>query len=352
MPIKKKNRAPSMADIAKVAGVHKMTVSRVLNDYPHVSEEVREKVLSAATKLGYQKNNLISNVMTQVARSRSVDYGTPIIYLSDEPSAEFESLNFSTQAIIRRGKERAALYGFSFESMRYRDGEFSHERINQILKARGVQGLIINVGYEDPVELKLDWERLVAVTSGGRLKYPRNLPQVHSDIPRYMRHCCRELDNRGYERVGFLVSTKALEVFSGFSLSSPLLYQHELPENQRVPLLITEGYAEQDEFMEWFEAHKPDAVVSYMGEVYDWLAEAGYRVAEDVGLVFTNIQNLQSRESRFSGIYQDRGLLGEAAVDHVVQGLLAGDYGLPKHAGRFLIPFEWNEGQTLRPRLK
>ena len=67
-----------MADIAKLADVHKMTVSRVLNHFPHVSDELRQKVWDAAHELGYRKNNLISNVMTQVARSRDVSYGTSI----------------------------------------------------------------------------------------------------------------------------------------------------------------------------------------------------------------------------------------------------------------------------------
>ena len=45
-----------MRDVARLAGVSIKTVSRVVNDEPAVSEELRVKVLSAAAQLGYRPN--------------------------------------------------------------------------------------------------------------------------------------------------------------------------------------------------------------------------------------------------------------------------------------------------------
>ena len=45
--------APKMKDVAKLAGVSIKTVSRVLNNEPHVKEELRDKVKSAVDELGY-----------------------------------------------------------------------------------------------------------------------------------------------------------------------------------------------------------------------------------------------------------------------------------------------------------
>lgn len=47
---------PTIIDIAKKAGVSFKTVSRVLNDNPHVKEELRNRVLEAATALNYRPN--------------------------------------------------------------------------------------------------------------------------------------------------------------------------------------------------------------------------------------------------------------------------------------------------------
>ncbi|MEC0123483.1 LacI family DNA-binding transcriptional regulator [Paenibacillus pabuli] len=47
---------PTIIDISHVSGVSKSTVSRVLNDHPHVSIESRQKVQKAIQELGYVRN--------------------------------------------------------------------------------------------------------------------------------------------------------------------------------------------------------------------------------------------------------------------------------------------------------
>lgn len=47
---------PRSADVARLAGVSRKTVSRVLNNEPYVSEDARTKVLAAAEELGYRLN--------------------------------------------------------------------------------------------------------------------------------------------------------------------------------------------------------------------------------------------------------------------------------------------------------
>lgn len=48
--------AAVMVDVARRVGVSQKTVSRVLNDAPHVRPEVRERVLAAVDELGYRPN--------------------------------------------------------------------------------------------------------------------------------------------------------------------------------------------------------------------------------------------------------------------------------------------------------
>ncbi len=50
------DRTPAMADVARVAGVSLMTVSRVVNDHPRVSAATRKKVQKAIEQLGYRAN--------------------------------------------------------------------------------------------------------------------------------------------------------------------------------------------------------------------------------------------------------------------------------------------------------
>lgn len=48
--------SPTLRDVARVAGVSFKTVSNVINDYPHVSESTRAKVLAAIEELDYRPN--------------------------------------------------------------------------------------------------------------------------------------------------------------------------------------------------------------------------------------------------------------------------------------------------------
>ncbi|WP_188196554.1 LacI family DNA-binding transcriptional regulator [Nonomuraea sp. SYSU D8015] len=50
-------RQPSMADVARTAGVSAQTVSRALRDSPNVNPETRKRVLAAVEQLGYRFNN-------------------------------------------------------------------------------------------------------------------------------------------------------------------------------------------------------------------------------------------------------------------------------------------------------
>lgn len=66
-----------MRDVAKRAGVSTMTVSRVLKEPGKVSEEMRERVLSAVKEIGYLPNHLASSLSSN--RSTTVGLIVPSI---------------------------------------------------------------------------------------------------------------------------------------------------------------------------------------------------------------------------------------------------------------------------------
>src|SRR4051795_5182624 len=65
-------RAVVMADVARLAGVSQQTVSRVLNDSPHVRPATRDRVLDAIRKLGYRPNRLARALVTGRSRTLGV----------------------------------------------------------------------------------------------------------------------------------------------------------------------------------------------------------------------------------------------------------------------------------------
>ena len=65
-------RAVVMADVAKLAGVSLQTVSRVINDSPHVRAATRQRVEDAMRKLEYRPNPVARALVTGRSRTLGV----------------------------------------------------------------------------------------------------------------------------------------------------------------------------------------------------------------------------------------------------------------------------------------
>ncbi|WP_327407752.1 LacI family DNA-binding transcriptional regulator [Streptomyces sp. NBC_01281] len=59
------SRAPTMTDVARVAGVSHQTVSRVLSDHPNVSAKTRAAVTRVIEQLGYRRNSAARALATR-----------------------------------------------------------------------------------------------------------------------------------------------------------------------------------------------------------------------------------------------------------------------------------------------
>ena len=57
-----------MSDVAKLAGVSTMTVSRVLNENVNVTEDTRKRVMAAVDKLQYRRNEIARSLREQTSR--------------------------------------------------------------------------------------------------------------------------------------------------------------------------------------------------------------------------------------------------------------------------------------------
>ncbi|MET9084472.1 LacI family DNA-binding transcriptional regulator [Streptomyces sp. NPDC004237] len=129
---------PTMADVARSAGVSVATVSHVLNETRPVLPHTRQAVLDAIEELGYTPNTLARSLVT--SRTRSI--GLAVSAISNPYFTE-----------ILQGVEAAALEkGYSLLIADPHDDPGHERKVVQLLHERRVDGMIV-APSADPREL-------------------------------------------------------------------------------------------------------------------------------------------------------------------------------------------------------
>ena len=119
---------PTMADVARLAGVSPMTVSRVMNDKSSVREKTRNKVYAAVAALNYSPNQ----AARRLAGSKPIRIG----FLYSNPSAGYLS-EFLVGLLNQASVNNVQLVVEKCEA-----GEHEREQTERLI-ANGVDGIIL-----------------------------------------------------------------------------------------------------------------------------------------------------------------------------------------------------------------
>lgn len=192
---------PTMADVARSAGVSVATVSHVLNDTRPVLPHTRQAVLDAVDELGYTPNTLARSLVT--SRTRSI--GLAVSAISNPYFTE-----------ILQGVEAGALeHGYSLLIADPHDDPEHERTVVQLLHERRVDGMIVAPSV-DPREL---------VTYLGRHEVPTvfldRLIDAPADGPQRFDQVCAEntgptaqlvahLAGLGHRRIGLVAGLPGL----------------------------------------------------------------------------------------------------------------------------------------------
>lgn len=124
-------RRPTMADVARLAGVSQQTVSRVLNDYEFIKPETRDRVRHAVAQLGYRPNVAARTLATSTSRVIGI-VGTDL---------REHSGTAGTLWAFQRAAEEAG-YGVSIVSLTTIDLDSVRGALDR-LHAQGVDGIVV-----------------------------------------------------------------------------------------------------------------------------------------------------------------------------------------------------------------
>lgn len=326
-----------------------MTVSRVLRGAPNVAASTRARVLKAAAELGYQPDPHLSRMM-HLVRGRKAS-GTRAILAVIREDREHDELHDAAYQYVSPHDiaRRATQHGYQVEEFHLGIDRMIPTRLTNILKARGIEGMIVSPQSSEMLCAQLDYTDFAAATFGYGLKTP-SLHRSAGNMTLGIHQAASVLTARGYKRIGLAV-TQWVDDRSEHTYSASMLhFQKSLPRSQRVPILLLPhnnlsrcGSA----FKTWMKANTPDALISFDTYIPEWLAKLGLRIPDDIGLV---VHDWTEKMAGFAGIHQRRNHVAAAAVDLVATQLQHNERGIPEVPRQILIPPAWIDGDSIRPQ--
>jgi LacI family transcriptional regulator len=193
------NKAPTIKEIAKIANLSAMTVSRALNDSPRVKAETRQKVLRIAKQLGYRPNRIARSLVSK--RSNLIS-----LMVADIKNQYFAELARGIEDSARKNG-----YNVIFCSTDY-DPQILESSVRLMLEV-GVDGFILAaVRLKEPIVEELAAQRFPMVLVNRELASQKATSVVidnHEGAYLVVEH----LIKCGYRRIGII--TGSLDVSTG-----------------------------------------------------------------------------------------------------------------------------------------
>ncbi|MGZ0656472.1 LacI family DNA-binding transcriptional regulator [Coraliomargarita sp. W4R53] len=340
----------SLSSVAHAAGVSAMTVSRVFRGEQNVADKTRAKVLAQAKALGYQPDPHISQLMEVVRRKRTRQMRTVLAVIRDDGIDSRPRDAVYNYVSIEHIRAKAELHGYGAEEFVMGRNNMTPERLSGVLKARGVDGVLISPQSSSCFAAEIDYSSFSSVVFGYGLASPE-LHRASTNMTQGILKATEILAERGYQRIGIAVTdwinARADHTYSG----AVLHYQQGIPEPQRVPpLLLQNDLTKKDEevFCDWVHQYKPDAIISFHDPIPFWIEhKLRLRIPDDIGVV---VHDWMPGMEAFAGIDHQRSHVAAAAVDLVATKLKHNERGIPTVPQQILIPPRFIDGPSIRQR--
>jgi len=255
----------TLKDIARETGYTVATVSRALSGKDHIAASTRDKIHAAAKRMAYQPDPALARLAAWRWGDRPPEQKRDTLaIITDCPKTKdpwFSRLRM-TGAI-----NHAKLLGYQVAVFRLRDYEYNAKRLAEVLRARGIRGVVIERVFTPGSYDNFPWEEFCAVGSGlGFERLP--IPTVSSDLHEAIRILWHKARERGYRKIGVVTNfaTKSDIYYRVLSAVRLEQAQSEMCEGEMaVPPLINQEIPTDTHitaaYENWLEQHQPDALL-------------------------------------------------------------------------------------------
>lgn len=334
----------SMADVAERAGVSVATVSRALKNNPRISGSTRQRIVKLSERMGYRPNPLVNALMAN-RRGRDTGGADTIAFVTDYRRECDWADKPSCVDIFAGLKERARELGYKVEVFSLLEVGGSPLRLEQVLRARGIRGVIFGFAknLDFPIEMNGDGLACVGIAHYFRqVKVDRVICNGLNNV----RLGLRKLTELGYRRTGLVVPLANNRIIGNAWTAGYLDHQWTLPPRSRFrPLLPEDWRMKVGEFHKWFEAEKPDSIIAYKVDVRGLLRKLRLRCPADVGVA--QIYREAGEMDVLAGVDERMHDNGTASVDLVVEKLHGNRFGFGDPTRSVQIDGTWRDGPSV-----
>ena len=316
----------NLEDIARLSGVSRSTVSRVVNDHPNVAEETRQKVLAVIAEHDFRPNAMARALASQ--RTRIIGVIIPYFVTKVFADPYFPSL---LQAATQTANDLDYSVTLWLAST---DNEL--DILSRVINNDLLAGLIITsavAGEAFMDVLREGHKPFILIGHPGANRHEDSFVDVENEQGAYL--AVNHLIEQGRRRIAFIPGQKFLpsnqDRENGYFRA---LNEAGLPINSALigpPGDFTRegGY----ESMKYLLRQDLDAVMCASDMMalgaLEAVNEAGLCIPDDIALVgFDNIPEAAKVNPPLTTIYQNIELLGEAAAKGII-GLIEGKIATP-----------------------
>ena len=324
-----------------------MTVSLAMRSHPSISRARIEQVRQTAEEMGYRPNAMASALAHRKWTHSQRPVAATLAWLNhwENPG---NLRNHEVFNLFWRGASAASrALGYHLEEFVW-GGDMAGERLEKILLARNIQGIVVPPHPRPPDWAGWDFEKFSVVRIGYSVS---NLPvdliatdQVRSGIEGFTR-----MWERGYRRIGLVTSDWAERntLFrAGYLLARSQADKGEPISMLNLRDLSTESFADDVNTLgAWMDQAKPDAILTDVRTLRGMLTVCGHRVPDAVGLAM-----LGATAGEEAGIFQNSEEVGRMAVDTLITLIQRGVRGIPAAHRVHLATPSWIDGPSLPPR--
>lgn len=338
------NSRVTVRQIAQHLAVSHTTVSRALKNDPRISESVRKKIQTTAEAMGYHPDPMLSALAAYRNDQTQKSITAELAWINCWPTPERLRTYKEFDLYWLGASEAAARAGYRLEEFCC-PAQFSPERLAGILRTRNIRGLLLSPVWSTvtPNWKQFDWSQFSVIRFG----YSMPTPATHVVTSDQLMDGLLAFENiwrRGYRRIGMVMWEAQGTVIVRFSAGYLYGQLRVQPSLRLPPLVLREDHPKREQLLQdWMKQERPDAILTDIPLLRDWLARLGYQVPRDVALAALSVLDGQAD----AGIDQNSREIGRAAVQTLISLIHHNECGIPPTPREVLITGRWVDGQSL-----